>query len=154
MVWVRRKVSRREVIVVIALELMVCTLITLSSLKISEHWLDAFVSNSDGRVDQPDPLKSVSSSHNGYPQTQASSVGKYDGGYRPSQSGGDIYAGQRPIGGPDDLNASGVGGGGRQPSGFDNGPTGPGNIQFPGMWTIGEYIKKISFLKWFMSRRQ
>lgn len=50
-------------------------------------WSNGIVSDLDGRDDHPDPLKSVSSSHNGYPQIQASSTGKYDGGYHPTQSG-------------------------------------------------------------------
>lgn len=55
---------------------------------------DGFVTYLEGRNDQPDPLKSVSSSSNGYPQTQASTTGIFDGGYRPSQSGGDSRPGQ------------------------------------------------------------
>lgn len=49
---------------------------------------DFFLSHLEGRDDHPDPLKSISSSNNGFPQTQASSTGKYDGGYRPTQLGG------------------------------------------------------------------
>lgn len=48
-----------------------------------------FLFHLEGRDGHPDPLKSVSSSSNGYPQTQTSSTGRYDDGYRrPTQTGG------------------------------------------------------------------